>query len=182
MDAPQGYHQIRVAEGSREKLAFAGVDAIKWTYNVMPFGPVNGPPIFIIMMQDINGTWQMVATSRGVKVGLDADTRIIVDDILNFSRTFETALAYLESQLMVCRSQNLSLCLRKCSWFPERVEFVGIDVCLDGNRPALSKHQLLTTWPNPTIIRDISSFIGFAIFYSAFIPMFEVRVSRLRKL
>jgi hypothetical protein len=46
-DAPQGYHQIRVAENSQEKLAFAGPNATKWTYNVMPFGPVNGPSTFI---------------------------------------------------------------------------------------------------------------------------------------
>jgi hypothetical protein len=43
-DAPQGYHQIRVEEDSQAKLAFAGPDATKWTYNMMLFGPVNGPP------------------------------------------------------------------------------------------------------------------------------------------
>jgi hypothetical protein len=41
-DAPMGYHQLAVASDSQEKLAFQGVNAIKWTYNVMPFGPTNG--------------------------------------------------------------------------------------------------------------------------------------------
>ena len=31
-DAPQGYHQLAVAKSSQEKLAFQGVDTIKWTY------------------------------------------------------------------------------------------------------------------------------------------------------
>jgi hypothetical protein len=63
-----------------------------------------------------------------------------------------------------------------------RDEFVGIDVSEDGNRPAMSKHELLKTWPKPTIVRDIASFIGFAVFYSVFIPWFETRVTRLREI
>ena len=46
----------------------------------------------------------------------------------------------------------------------------------------MSKHQLLRTWPDPLIVRDIASLIGFAIFYSSFIPHFEVRAKRLREI
>jgi len=53
-DAPQGYHQIRVAAESQTKLSFAGPDATKYCYNVMPFGPVNGPAIFITFIHDID--------------------------------------------------------------------------------------------------------------------------------
>jgi len=35
------------------KLAFQGVDAIKWKYTVMPFGPTNGPATFINFIYDI---------------------------------------------------------------------------------------------------------------------------------
>ena len=70
----------------------------------------------------------------------------------------------------------------KMFFFPPRVEFVGIDVSKDGNRPAMSKHELLKTRPQPTIVRDIASFIGFAVFYSVFIAWFELRVTRLREI
>ena len=53
MDAPQGYHQLRVAQDSREKLAFQGPDAIKWTWNVMPFGLTNAPASFQRLMDAI---------------------------------------------------------------------------------------------------------------------------------
>jgi hypothetical protein len=53
-DAPMGYHQLAVAESSQEKLAFHGVDAIKWTYTVMPFGPTNGPATFVNFIYDID--------------------------------------------------------------------------------------------------------------------------------
>jgi hypothetical protein len=182
MDAPQGYHQIRVAVESRKKLAFAGPDAIKWTYNMMTFGPVNGPTTFIVFMHDMDSRWKEVAISRGVKINEDTNTRIIVDDLFNHGTSFRVCMTYLRAQLDVARCRNLSISLAKCVWFPPRVEFVGIDVGIDGNRPAQSKHQLLSTWPQPTIVRDVASFVGFALFYSQFIPMFETRVKHLREI
>jgi hypothetical protein len=96
--------------------------------------------------------------------------------------SFVLALRYMECQFQVCLAQRLSLSLKKCSFFPVRDEFVGIDVSEDVNRPAMSKHELLKTWPKPTIVRDIASFIGFAVFYSVFIPWFETRVTRLSEI
>ena len=46
----------------------------------------------------------------------------------------------------------------------------------------MSKHQLIQHWPDPVVVRNISSLISFAIFYSAFISLFKTRVSRLRKI
>ena len=63
-----------------------------------------------------------------------------------------------------------------------RFEFVGNDVCPEGNRPAQSKHQLLESWPQPEIVRDVAKFIGFAQFYSKYIHHFELRVAPLRAL
>ena len=61
---------------------------------------------------------------------------------------------------------NLSLSLRKAKIFPARFEFVGVNVCSDGDRPARSKHVLLETWPDPTEVYYIAKFIGFGQFYS----------------
>ena len=82
-------------------------------------------------------------------------------------------------QLTVCRAYRLSLNLGKSHFFPRRFEFVGVDVCHEGNRPAKSKHQLLETWPAPELVRDVAKFLGFVQFYSRFIPNFEIRVEAL---
>ena len=142
-DAPQGYHQLRVEKSSQEKLAFAGPGAIKWTYNVMPFEPVNGPSIFIMFMHDMDSKWKRIAQNCNIPIDKDTNTKLIVDDILSWASNMEVALQYMECQLRVCHSQNLSLSLKTTHIFPNRFEFVGIDVCIDGNRPAMSKHQLL---------------------------------------
>ena len=70
--------------------------------------------------------------------------------------------------------------LGKSHFFPCCFEFVGIDVCPEGNPPARSKHQLLETWPAPALVRDVAKFLGFVQFYSRFIPNFEICVEALR--
>ena len=164
------------------KLAFAGPDATKWTYNVMPFGPVNGPSTFIAFIHDVNSTWKDLARSCGLTMDEDTNTNIIVDDILSWAKTLMSALLYMECQLRVAQSQRLSLSLKKSKLFPQRFEFVGVDVCADCNRPAQSKHQLLQHWPTPTIVWDVAKFVGFLQFYSRFIPHFEVRILAFREL
>ena len=83
---------------------------------------------------------------------------------------------------MVCQAYNLLLSLKKAKIFPAHFEFVGADVCSDGNRPALSKHVLLETWPDPILVRNIANFIGFGQFYSCFIPNFELCILPLRSI
>jgi hypothetical protein len=173
MDAPQGYHQLRFGPESRLKLAFQGPDAIKWTYNVMPFRPVNGPAIFIEFIHDIDGTWKSVATSQNISIDDSTNTRIIVDDVFTHAITFDVALRFLECQLRVAKSQNLSLNLRKC-----HCGFLIVWSLweLTSHRKATAQ---LKTWPSPTTVKDVASFVGFAVFYSKYIPLFETRITRL---
>ncbi len=60
-DSPMGYHQLAVALASQEKLAFQGPDAIKWTHIVMPFGPTNGPTLFITFIHTVDSQWKALA-------------------------------------------------------------------------------------------------------------------------
>jgi hypothetical protein len=85
----------------------------------------------------------------------------------------------MECQLKVCQAYHSSLNLRKSYIFLLGFEFVGIDVCADGNRPAQSKHTLLKTWPAPETVCNIAKFIGFAQFYSRFIPNFKLCIPPL---
>jgi hypothetical protein len=62
-DAPMCYHQLAVEKASQEKLAFQGVDAIKWTYTVMPFGQTNGPQTFINFIHEPSTTTTIHSSS-----------------------------------------------------------------------------------------------------------------------
>ena len=87
------------------KLAFAGPDATKWTYTVMPFGLVNGPSTFIAFIHYVNSTWKDLARSCGLTIDEDTNTNIIFDNILSWSKTLFSALLYMECQLRVAQSQ-----------------------------------------------------------------------------
>jgi hypothetical protein len=173
-DAPRGYHQLAVALASQEKFAFQGPDAIKWTYAIMLFGPTNGPATFINFIHNVDSQRKALAQQSGLVIDDNTNAKIIVDNIFSWSDLLENALSYLECQLCVCQAYQLSLSLHKCCIFSKRFEFVGIDVCPDGNRPAMSNHQLLEHWPQPEFIRDIAKIVGFTQFYGKFIPQFEL--------
>jgi hypothetical protein len=179
-DAPQGYHQNCIAKESQEKLAFAGPNATKWTYNIMPFGLVNDPLTFIAFIHDMDRTWEDLACSLVLTINKNMNTTIIVDAIVSWADQATAALLYMECQLCICLSQNLLLSLKKSHIFPKLFEFVDVNVSSIGNRPAMSKHSLLHHWPAPKLVRDVAKFVGFAQFYSRFIPHFKQCIDTLR--
>jgi hypothetical protein len=171
-DALQGYHQIGVEEESQDKLAFAGPDATKWTYNVMLLGPVNGPAMFIAFIHDVDNAWKDLACLHRVVINKDTNTNIIVDDFVSWAKTYAYTMMYKECQLKICQLQNLSLRLKKLHIFPKQFKFVRIDICQAKKCPTMSKNQLLQHWPTPIIIHDVAKLVGFMQFYSCFILHF----------
>ena len=77
---------------------------------------------------------------------------------------------------------RLSLNLKKCHLFSPRFKFVRHDIAEDGNHPAQSKFDLVRNWPQPRIVCDVASLLGFCMFYSCFIPWLEVKCKDLRLL
>jgi hypothetical protein len=126
----------------------------------------------------MDSTWKNLARKHGVTINKDTNTNIIVDDILSWANSLVSALIYTECQLCVCQVQNLSLSLKKLHIFLKQFKFVRIDVCPDGNRPAMSKHQLLQHRPSPTIVRNVAKFVGLMQFF----PNFDIQITPLREL
>jgi hypothetical protein len=46
----------------------------------------------------------------------------------------------------------------------------------------MSKHQLLEYWPQPETVCNVAKLIGFAQFYSKFLPYFELQIPPFCKL
>jgi hypothetical protein len=120
------YHQLSVSGESQEKLVFQGPDAIKWTYNVMPFGPTNGHATFIMMIYDVNSVWKETTSSLGLSVGINIDTKIIIDDIINWTKSFDQALQYIECQLRIAKAYRLTLSLKKSHFFQRDLTLLAL--------------------------------------------------------
>ena len=94
----------------------------------MPFGQVNGPATFIAFIHDVDSYWKELARSYGILIDKDINTKIIVDNIISWAKPLQIALVYMECQLKICQSQNLSLSLKKLHIFLKQFEFVRINV------------------------------------------------------
>jgi hypothetical protein len=114
-----------------------------------------------------------------MQVDNNNNATIIIDDTFTYFETIENGIMYLKAILTVCRRYNLTWKLKKYSFFPDKVEFVGHNLTNKGNYPGSSKDTLLVNWRTPTMVRDITSFIGFGNVYSKYIPYFEQRIRPL---
>ncbi len=88
------------------KLAFAGSDATKWTYTIMPFGPVIGPSTFIAFIHDVDLPWKNLTCSCGLTINKGTNTNIIVENILSWAKTSISALLYMKCQLRIDNCNN----------------------------------------------------------------------------
>ena len=144
----------------------------------MPFGLVNGPAVFTIIVNDLRKKWMRLFGSNDSRT----NCRLIIDDCFIWSDSVDAMFTLLRCIFQVARSRNLSFKLKKCKFFPSMVTFVGVDVSVTGNTPAIDKKALLASWPSIDTCRDLAAFIGFVQFYSRWIPYFEIRIAPLRSI
>ena len=88
----------------------------------------------------------MMAIDNGVTIDDDTNTKIRVDNCLNWAISEDQVTLYMEAQFTVSALRRLSFCFPKSSFFPDCAEFVGIDIGIKFNMPAASKFELLCTW------------------------------------
>ena len=174
-----------MAERSSKKTTFAGPGGRNFHYLVIPFGLVNRPPIFIIVIYYLKSHWDQLALKRGVtNIGTGTGSTIIIDDTFGFSDDLEWAFVYLEAILEISKRYNLSWKLEKCDFFSPHIESVGTDIDVTGNRPANYKTPLMQMWKDkkPETIRYFSYFIGLVGYYRSWIPLFEELITTIRSL
>ena len=66
------------------------------------------------------------------KEELDTFVLVYLDDILVFSRTLKEHISHLRTALRKLRDAKLFARLHKCSFFQEKVEYLGFDVSRNG--------------------------------------------------
>ena len=111
LDCPMRYHHTVFNKQSHPKLAFAGPNATMYTYRVMPFGPANGPAIFIAMMFNLCAKWQQFSCSCGVIINNDNDNKIIKDDLFHHTLTEDISFIYMECIFEIAARRQLFLSL-----------------------------------------------------------------------
>ena len=156
IDLKSGYHQIRVCSGDKWKIAFKTKDGL-YEWMVMPFGLSNAPSTFMRVMTQV------------LKPFMGKFLVVYFDDILIYSKSREQHFDHLTQVCTTLRKENLYGNLKKCSFFIDRVIFLGFIVSTEGVSADPQKVQAIVEWPEPKNIHEIRSFHGLASFYCQFI-------------
>jgi hypothetical protein len=149
----------------------------------MPFGPMHGPATYTAMMFELKGEWLSLFRERHPEQqGIVAESRTIIDDILNWCTNPEVLVDLFEYICIVFLKYRVSFRLYKCGFFVNIIEYVGHDITSDGNIPAQSKHDTIQDWLLPKTAKSMLSFVSHCSFYQRYVPWFEVGIKELRRM
>ena len=102
---------------------------------------------------------------------------VYFDDILIYLKSREQHLDHLTQVCTTLRKESLYGNLKKCSFFTDKVVFLGFIVSSEGVSADPQKVQAIVDWPEPKNIHEILNFHGFASFYCRFIKEFSTITS-----
>lgn len=159
LDLTSGYFQVAMNEEDRAKTAVTTPFGL-FEWSRMPFGLSNAPATFQRLM--------------GVVLGdLTFDVLLIyLDDIIVFSKDFDSHCERLEIVFNRLRQHGLKLKPSKCFLFKPEVKFLGHLISSEGIQVDGEKTQALETWPAPKNVKELRQVLGFMSYYRRFVPGF----------
>jgi len=156
LDMESGFWQIKVAEDSKQYTSFL-THFGAFHYNRMNFGLTNAPATFARLMQ------------RVLEGLCWATCLVYLDDIICFSADFRDHLIRLAEIFQRFRVANLKLKPSKCIFGRDKIKFLGFIVSENGVQPAPDLCKAVETFPTPTSVKQVRSFLGLSGFYRKFI-------------
>jgi hypothetical protein len=104
---------------------------------------------------------------------LDKFVIIFLDEIMVYSRTEEEHEQHLRMVLQVLRENQLYAKLSKCSFYQERIHYLGHIISKDGIAVDPENIEAIKEWLAPRNIMEVISFMGLASYYRRFITGFS---------
>ena len=156
MDLKSGYYQVEVDEEDKYKTAFVTPMGF-WEFNRLPQGVTNAPSTFQRVMEKCMGSLNL------------KEVLVFLDDLIVFADTLEEHERRLMQVLHRLKEFGLKLSPEKCHFFKKSVKYLGHVVSENGVETDPGKIAPLTTWPRPTNISELKSFLGFTGYYRRFV-------------
>lgn len=160
LDLRSAYHLVRIRQGDEWKTAF-NTPTGHYEYQVMPFGLANAPAVFQSFINDV------------LREMLNIFVFVYLDDILIFSHNPEEHVIHVRKVLIELLKHGLFVKLEKSEFHVSSVSFLGFIVSKGSLQMDPSKTRAVLDWPQPTSIKEVQRFLGFANFYRRFIRNFS---------
>ncbi|GAB2268306.1 hypothetical protein Dimus_038707 [Dionaea muscipula] len=113
---------------------------------------------------------------------LDQFIVVFIDDVLIYSRSREDHAGYLRLALQTLRDRQLYAKFSKCEFWIDSVSFLGHVIDRHGVSVDRRKVEVVESWPRPSIVGEIRSFLGLAGYYRRFIEGFSAIALPLMRL
>ena len=155
-DILKGFWQVPLAPESREYTSFNIPTIGSFRYTVAPMGACGS----------VYGFWTLMgAVTHGLQ-----NTLCYLDDLITASQTPEEHLEHLEKLFDRMIMHKLTLGINKCSFFQEKVEFLGFEITREGMRPGSPKTEVIKQMTPPTTLKALRGFVGLTNYFSHHFP------------
>ena len=149
LDLQSGYWQLPVHPVDRPKTAFSpGPGMGLFQFTRMPFGLSNAPGSFQRLMDKVCRGLPFVTT--------------YLDDVLIHSATIEQHKTHLRAVFQRLQQAGLTLRGKKCQLGLTKVAYLGHVFSSHGMSPDGKKVDAIHSWPIPTKLQELKSFLGVA--------------------
>jgi hypothetical protein len=160
LDQRVGFNLIRIKEGDEWKTVFR-IRYGYYEYQVILFGLTNVLAMYIRLVNNL------------LRKYLDNYYIAYLDNILIFTETFEEHIKIVQEILQILMDVGILLKPSKCEFHITETEFLGYIVSTTGLKMSPNKVKEVLEWKQPTIVKEMQSFLGFANFYRRFIKNYS---------
>ena len=170
LDLKSGYWQVPLADEDKCKTTFTVGPLGFWECEHMPFGLTNAPATFQRLMESCMNDLHL------------SFCLLYLDDIVIFSKTYEEHLVRLEAVFQKLKEAGLKLGPSKCQFLRKDTRYLGHIISEKGISVDPDKIASVKSWPVPTSVNQVQSFVEFMSFYQRFIKDFAKIAKPLHQL
>lgn len=153
LDAASAYWSIPLNEIDRENTAF-NIPGGKYQFTVTPYGLCNAGASY----------QRMYPPDR---------TLAYMDDIIIFSKTWDSHIFDLINAFERMRTANISLQFSKCLFGSDCVDFLGYHLTQEGIKPKKNLLEAIMNFPKPENRKEVKRFLGMTGFSRSFVKDFS---------
>ena len=99
---------------------------------------------------------------------------VFFDDILVYSHSFEDHLSHLRAVFQLLAQDKWQVKLSKCTFAQRQISYLGHIISAEGISTDSKKVQDMVSWPAPSNVKELRSFLGLAGNYRKFVKHFAV--------